>query len=176
MEAQTAQPKKFILNYGLIFGIISVVLGVIMYVTNAHLNPHWIYNLIGFFIFVIMVSLGIKAFKAENGGFLSLGEALKVGVGIALIGGIITAIWSLILMEVIEPDYMEQVAEIQQEQMMERFPDMSDEQRIQASEIGGQFKSPWITIPISLVVNLFLGLVIALFAGLIMKQKRPYDV
>lgn len=176
MEAENAQPKKTILNYGVIFGLISTMIGVIMYVTNAYLNPHWAYSLVNFFVFVIMVTWGIKAFKAENDGFLALGQALKVGVGIALVGGIITAIWSLLLMTVIQPDYMEQMAAVQQEQMVERFPDMSEEQRDQATAMGSTFQSPWVVISISLVVNLFLGLVIALFAGLVMKQKRPYEV
>lgn len=176
METQSAQTKKFILNYGLIFGLISVILGVVMYVTNSYLAPHWIYSVIGFIIFAVLVSLGIKAFKAENGGFLSLGEALKVGIGIALIGGIITAIWSLVLMEVLEPDYMEQMAQIQREQMIENFPDMTEQQMDQASEMSASFQSPWVTIPISLVINLFLGLIISLIAGLIMRQKRPYEV
>lgn len=175
MEAENAQPKKTILNYGVLFGLISTAIGVIMYVTNAYLDPHWVYSLVNFFVFVIMVTWGIKAFKADNGGFLALGEALKVGVGIALIGGIITALWSLLLMTVIEPDYMEQMASVQQKQMVERFPDMSQEQRDQATAMGSQYQSPWVVIPISLVVNLLLALVIALFAGLVMKQKRPYE-
>lgn len=176
MENQPAEPKKTILNYGVIFGIISVFLGVVMYITNAYLQPHWAYTLLGFIVFVIVVSLGIKAFKTENRGFLSLGEALKVGVGIALIGGIIVAVWSFALMTIIEPDYMANMAEIQREQMVERFPDMSQQQIDDASEMSGKFLSPWITIPVSLVVNLFFGLIIALFAGLVMRQQRPYEV
>ena len=81
----------------------------------------------------------------------------------------------LLLTNVLEPDYMEQVSEVQREQMMERFPDMSEAQMEQAMEMNAKFSSPWITIASSIVVNLFIGFLVALIAGAIMKQKRPYE-
>lgn len=175
METQQVKASKFILNYGTILGIIMVVLGVIMYVANAHLNPHWSFSILTLAIFISVLSFGIKAFKKENGGFLTLGEALKVGVGIALIGGIIGAIWSLVLTTFIEPDYFTQMAEVQREQMLERFPEMTDQQLENAAEMNAKFSKPWFTFAVSIVSNLLLGLVVGLIAGLIMKQKRPYE-
>lgn len=175
METQQAKASKFILNYGTVLGIIMVVLGVIMYVANAHLNPHWSYSVITFLIFITIVSFGIKAFKKENGGFLTIGEAIKVGVGIALIGGIISAIWSLVLTTFIEPDFYAQMAEVQREQMIEQFPEMTDQQLEKAAEMNAQFTKPWFTFAVSVVTNLFFGLLVGLIAGLIMKQKRPYE-
>ena len=175
MENQTAQPKKVIINYGLILGIISVFLSVIAYVTNTHLQPHWSVMVIGMLVFIAVLVYGIKAFKKQNGGFLSIGQALKVGIGIALIAALLGALWMLLLTNVLEPDYMEQVSEVQREQMMERFPDMSEAQMEQAMEMNAKFSSPWITIASSIVVNLFIGFLVALIAGAIMKQKRPYE-
>ena len=175
MENQTAQPKKVIINYGLILGIISVFLSVIAYVTNTHLQPHWSVMVIGMLVFIAVLVYGIKAFKKQNSGFLSIGQALKVGIGIALIAALLGALWMLLLTNVLEPDYMEQVSEVQREQMMERFPDMSEAQMEQAMEMNAKFSSPWITIASSIVVNLFIGFLVALIAGAIMKQKRPYE-
>ena len=175
MENQIAQPKKVILNYGLILGVITVFLSAIAYVTNTYLEPHWSIMVIGMLIFIAGIVYGIKAFKKENGGFLSLGQALKVGVGIALIAGIIGALWMLLLTNVLEPDYAEQVAEVQREQMVERFPDMTEAQMDQAMEMNAKFSSPWITMAFTIVGNLFIGFIVALIAGAIMKQKRPYE-
>ena len=63
MENKTAQPKKVIINYGLILGIISVFLSVIAYVTNTHLQPHWSVMVIGMLVFIAVLVYGIKAFK-----------------------------------------------------------------------------------------------------------------
>ena len=176
MEVQKAKAGKFVLNYGLLLGGILIVIGVIMYVTNYHLEPHWSFMLITFAAFIAVVIYGLKAFKAENGGFLSLGEAIKVAVGIGLIAAIIGGLWTILLATVIEPDYMVQMADIQREQMLEQFPEMTDAQIDNAMEMGAPFRSPWIAFASGLVMYMFFGLIIGLIAGLIMREKRPYDV
>lgn len=175
MENQQATAKKFVLNYGLLLGIVSVIFGVIMYVTNVYLDPGFIYSAIGFLVLIVIISLGIKAFKTENGGYLSLGEALKVGIGVAVIGGIITAIWSFVLMNYIEPEYMNQLMEVQREKMVEMQPDMTESQMDAAMEMSSKMSSPIMLMAFSLIGNLFFGLVISLIAGLIMKNKNPME-
>lgn len=174
MENQKVQAKKHILNYGILLGIVSIVLGVIMYVTNSHLEPGVIFAVIGFLILVAVISLAIKAFKKDNGGYLSLGEALKVGVGTAVIGAIISAIWMFVLITFIEPDYMAQVMEIQQEKMLEMNPNMTEAQIQSAMDISAKFSSPWIITAFAILQNLFFGFIIALVAGLVMKKENPY--
>ncbi|CAM4039831.1 DUF4199 domain-containing protein [Gillisia hiemivivida] len=175
MENQQATAKKFVLNYGLLLGIVSVIFGVIMYVTNVYLDPGIIYTLIGFLVLITIISLGIKAFKSENGGFLSLGEAIKVGIGVAVIGGIIAAVWSFVLMNYIEPDYMNQMMEVNREKMVESSPDLTEAQLDAAAEMTSKFTSPIMVVAFSLVGNLFFGLIISLIAGLIMKNKNPME-
>lgn len=176
METQQAKASKFVLNYGLILGILMVVLGVIMYVANYHLDPHWAFMVTSFALFIVVVIFGVKAYKKENGGFLTIGEAIKVGVGIALIAGILSGLWNLLLSTYIEPDYFAQAAELQREAMIERFPEMTDQQLDNAAEMNAKFMTPWLTFAITIVTNLLFGLLIGLLGGLIMKQKRPYEV
>lgn len=176
MEQQSTQTKKFILNYGLLFGLASVVLGVVMYVTNAHVQPHWGFAVLTYALFIFFVVWGIRAFKTENEGFLSLGQAIKIGIGIALIAALITSVWSLLLSEVLQPDYMDQMMEVQREAMLEQNPNMTEEQLAMAEEWGSKFQAPWIMIPVSIIGNVFIGLIISLIAGLVMRQKRPYEV
>lgn len=175
MEHETTEAKKFVLNYGVLLGILAVILGVIMYVTNAYLNPSFIYSVIGFLILIVVITLGIKAFKQENGGFLSLSEALKVGIGIAVIGGLISALWSFVLMTFIEPDFMAQTMEVTRNKMLETNPNMTEAQIDSAMEMGASFSSPWIIMAFSLIGNLFFGFIISLIAGLVMKRENPYN-
>lgn len=176
METQKTEAKSFVLNYGLLLGILTVIMGVIMYVTNAYLNPHWSFSIIGFLLLAVIISLGIKSYKTANNNYLSIGEALKVGIGISVIGGIIGAIWMFLLVNYIEPEYMSQLAEVQRETMTQMNPNMTQEQMDMAMEMNAKFNSPWILMAFSLIGNLFFGLIIALVAGLIMKNKNPYDV
>ena len=175
MENPQPNSKKIILNYGLMLGLISVLLGVVMYVTNAYLNPSFVYSLIGFAILVVFITLGINAYKKENANYLSIKEALKIGVGISLIGGLISMIWMLLLMFVIEPEFMSQLADVQREQIDSQYPNMTDEQKQNALEMSAKFSSPWIMAAFSLIGNLFFGLLISLVVGLIKKNKNPYE-
>ncbi|HEY9183742.1 MAG TPA: DUF4199 domain-containing protein [Salegentibacter sp.] len=175
MEIQKTDSKGIIINYGVLLGILSVVLGVIMYVTNAYLNPSFYFSVASFLIMVAIIVLGIRTYKKANQTYLSLTEALKLGLGIALIGGIIGAIWQLLLMTVIEPDYMMQMADVQREVMLERFPNMTDSQIDDAMAMNEKFSSPWIMMAIAIIGSLFFGFFISLVAGLIMKNKNPYE-
>ena len=175
MEIQKVEAKKFVLNYGVLLGILSVILGVIMYVTNAYIDPSIIYTIIGFLILIAVISYAINAFKNENGGYLNLGDALKVGIGVAVIGGIITAIWSYLLMNFIEPQYMAQIMEVNQQKMMETNPNLTQAQMDSMMEMSSKFTSPFMIMAFSLIGNLFFGLLISLIAGLIMKNKNPYE-
>lgn len=175
MEIQKTDSKGIIINYGVLLGILSVVLGVIMYVTNAYLNPSFYFSIVSFLIMVVVIVLGIRTYKIANQSYLSLTEALKLGLGIALVGGIIGAIWQLLLMTVIEPDYMMQMADMQREVMLERFPNMTDAQIDDAMAMNEKFSSPWIMMAIAIIGSLFFGFLISLVTGLIMKNKNPYE-
>lgn len=176
MEAQKAQARKSVLNYGLLLGFILVVLGVVMYVLDYHLQPHWSFMVLTLIVFIAVVTYGIKAFKKENGGFLSIGEAIKVGVGVALVAAIISGIWVLLLTTVIEPGFMEQAIELERQKAFANNPGLTDEQWEKGLEMSEAFRGPWVTFAFTLVVDMLFGLLIGLIAGAVMKQNRPYEV
>lgn len=175
MEQQSIPTQKISINYGLVLGVVSVVLGVILYVTNAYLSPHWSQTLISSTLFILFLVLGIRAYKTANGGFLSLTQAIKVGISIALIGAVISSVWQLLLSEVIEPGMMEQMMEVQRSTMIEQNPNMTQEQIDMAMDMASAFQSPWIILAITLITNIFFGLIVSLIAGLAMRRKRPNE-
>ncbi len=174
MENETISTKKIIINYGVILGILSVLMGVVVYIMDGYAKQNWVHTVIGLAIIAGVIIYGIKAFKTANGGFLKLGEALKIGVGIALIGGIITVIWTILLMTTIEPGIVDQINEVQREQMIERFPDMPQEQLDQSMEMAKKFTSPYMISAFSLIWSLFIGFIISLFVGLTMQKKQDF--
>lgn len=171
MENNKVSTKKIIINYGVLLGITSVLLGVVMYVTNAYLDPSWIYSVVGFLILIVIISYGIKAYKTASQGYLTLSDALKIGIGIALIGGIIGAIWTFLFITVIEPNYTQQMLEAQREKLLEN-PDITEQIVDQSMAIAEKLSSPYIQIAFSIIGSLFFGFIISLFAGLIMKKKQ----
>ena len=173
METQEVSVKKIALNYGMYLALLSIGVSVIAYVTNNHIDrPWWVYVL-STLVMVGAIVYGIKAFKHESGGFLSIGDALKVGLAISLVAGIIGAIYNYIFVTVIEPDYVTQMLDMTREQMIEQNPDMPQDQMDMAMGISEKMMQPSIMSAIGIISSLFFGFIISLISGLIMKVNRP---
>ena len=170
MENQKVAAKQVMINYGGILGLTSILTSVSVYAMGKAYDPHWSVSVISFAIMIAIISFGIKKVKESNDGFLSLGEALKVGLGIALIAGIISVVYTYIFTTVIEPDYFTTMAEVQEQKWIDA--DMSEEQMETASAMMEKMSGPMITSAISIIASLFFGFIISLIAGLIMKQSN----
>ncbi|WP_298778257.1 DUF4199 domain-containing protein [uncultured Polaribacter sp.] len=110
MENQ-ANSKSIILNYGLYYGLVSVILSLIMYALGMHLEQNIVQMLLGFAIMIAFIILASKKFKNDNGGFMSWGQGVKIGMGIILIGIIISALYTYLFTSFIEPDFKNQIIE-----------------------------------------------------------------
>lgn len=173
MEHQQASIKKIALNYGVLLALLSIVLQVISYVLDAHIDRPWWLSVSQMLISVGIVVMGLKAYRTENSGFLTLGQALKAGVAISLVAGIIAIIFNYIFMNYIDPDFVQKTLEFSKEQMIEQNPNMTQEQMDMAMDMSARFMSPLWMSAFALLGTLFFGFIISLIAGLIMKRNPP---
>ncbi|WP_075340882.1 DUF4199 domain-containing protein [Tenacibaculum agarivorans] len=169
MENQT-DSKGIILNYGLILGVIGIFIHLVFYATGNLLEYSWLTGVIGLIATVIIIVIGIKKFKTSNNSFLSFGQALKVGVGIAVVSAVISVIYTLIFTNMIEPDFQQQVMELQKQEWLESG--MSDDQIETSAEMVEKFNGPAITIPVGIVMSAFIGFIISAIAGAVMQKKE----
>jgi len=170
MEENQPKTGKFSLNYGLILGLISVAFGIMLYSMDAHTTRDTTTQVISILIMIAITLWGIYSFRKANNGYLSLGEALKLGAGIALVAGIIAVIYTAIMANVIDPDFATKVAEIQKA-ADEAAGEFSAEQIRQRYD--GTINYFWISYPFILIINIVIGLVIGLVGGLILKKQKP---
>ncbi len=147
-----------------------MVFSVMLYTQKMHYEMSGGVIAISSLIGAVIIFLGIRAFKSANGGYLSISEALKVAVGAAVIGAIISIIYQLVLVNMIEPDYMEKAMEIAKPKAFEQNPNMTEEQWEQGMEM--QKSLAWIQYPIILIMNSIFGLIIGLIVGLILKKSK----
>ena len=109
MEAQQPTPSKFARNYGVILGVIMIFIAVIMYVTGMSLQgvqwPQYLY----YIIFPVVIFYAISQFKKQNANTLSLGQAIKIGIVIAVISAVVYIIYGLLFNYVIDPEFMGQM-------------------------------------------------------------------
>lgn len=169
MESQTPSTGKFALTWGLIMGLTMAVFSGILYSMNLLLTQRTAASIIGFVVLVSGIVIGIYQFKKNNNGFLSIAQALKVGIGAALIAGVISVLFQLLLVYVIDPSILEQTEQISRK-AMEDAGKYTTEQIEKGIEMQRKFY--WVSYPIIIIFNLFLGLIISVIAGAIMKKSE----
>jgi hypothetical protein len=170
MEDQQPKTGKFSLQYGLILGLISVAFGIMLYTMDAHTSQDPVNQIISVVLLIAAIIWGIFSYRKANGGFLTLGEGVKLGAGIALVAAIIGIIYLLFLSNVLDPEFNIKIAE-NQKAAAEAAGEMSAEQIQQ--QYDGTVNYFWISYPFILIVNIIMGLVIGLIGGLILKKAKP---
>mgnify|MGYP003118807098 FL=1 len=175
MEEQKLTTGKVALTYGGLLGLLTIILAVVLYVTNSLLDRNWMTAAVSFLIMIACISYGQKVYRNGNGGFMDLKDALKVGVGIALIGAILGALYNYVFLTVIEPGFTELIIEKQRETMINSQPNMTEAQIDQAMEFAGKFSQPWVQSSFQIVAGIFFGFIISLISGLILKRNNPHQ-
>ena len=169
MENQTSS-QKIIINYGLMLAGASILLGLIQYATGTHLEQNLINGILGFGIFIIFIILGIRKFKANNNQFMSWEQGLKIGVGIAVLAGLIGAIYQYIFVTFIEPDMMNQMLEIQNQKMIDQGK--TEEEIEAANEMSKKFQTPILIAAFGIIASAIGGFIISAITSAIMKKTE----
>lgn len=174
MENNINTSKKIILNYGLILSFIIIIVHAIIYASGRLLELNWLNSAVGILGTLVIIILALHKYKQLNNGYLGFGDALKTGLGISMICAIITIAYTLLFMNVIDPNIQVEAMEAQREAMIDQG--MSDEQIESSIEIAKRFQSPFIIAAISFVFYAFIGFVFSAIAGAVMKkEKDPFS-
>ena len=173
MENQKVTTAKTALNYGLLLGGINVVYGLMLYFLDMHYQNETTTSLIGYAFLIGVILWGIMQFKKTNNGYLKLSEALKTGVGTALISGIVIAIYVVIMSQYLDPDFLDKTIEYQKQKMLQENPEISVENVNKIFDMQKEFSGPFITSGFIIIFNLFFGFIISLVVGLILKKSQP---
>lgn len=169
MENQ-ANSKSLILNYGLYLGVATVIIELVKYAMGVHLDPHWAFAVLGGALFIGLIIFGIKKYKEANGGFLTWGQGVKIGVGIAIVAALIGTIYNYVFMNFIEPEFMSQMMEIQNQKLVDQG--MNQEQIEAANEMSKAFQSPLLIAAFGIIGSAIGGFVVSAIAAAIMKKSE----
>ena len=171
MDDQKSLLKKIAYNYGLVLAVLSIMVLAVMYALA--LDKSWTLSIISIVLTVIIFVYGILAFKKGNGNEISLIQALKVGLAIAVVGGVLSAIYAYIHYSFIYPEFVEITRVNSLEDALAKNPDLEGEALEMTEKMIGIFTSPFVMATFSLIGNLFFGFIISIVTGAIVKNNRP---
>ena len=177
METKNVNFLSIALRNGILLGLASVAFTVLLYVTDFLYTDNtllaiitWLINIA---ISVVFIVMAVEQYKKANEGFLSIGEAIKVGVLVAVIAGVIGAIYQVIYATIIDPDYYDKVVEVAMKKMSamanfneEQLEEFQDKMYANKPSIASSFS-------LSIVFSAIGGLIISAIVGAIKKKERP---
>jgi hypothetical protein len=169
MEKQKTSAKQIMINYGLLLGFVGILISVLNFTFGNAYKPHWSISVISILILIVFIVLGIKKLKESNDGLLTLGEALKTGIGIVFIAALLSSLYMFVFAKFIEPSFVDNIIDVNRQNMLDKMPNVSDEMLTQQAEMTKKYFYLF-TIGSIIFFNLFLGFVVSLISGLVMKK------
>ncbi len=156
--------------YGLLTAIALFAITLFIYFTGMSTEKWPTY--LSYFVLLAGIVIGLKNYRDEaRGGFISYGSALGFGTFSMFFAALIVAILSFVFYKFLAPDAMIPIREAAELQMLERNPNMSD----QEYDMAMKFISPGFITVTLLFSYTFIGFVLSLLVAAVMKKSDPLE-
>jgi hypothetical protein len=162
---------KETLNYGIIYGLITVGLSLLTYMFDLTFETWiiWPSLLIG----VLVLFFLLRSYRDHyNNGYISYGKSVGAGVVISVYAALISAVYIYVLYAFIDPGLLDKSLAVQEERFIARgMPEAAIDQ---ALAMQAKMMKPWFTTMMSVIMSVFYGLILSLIVSLfIMKKGNP---
>ena len=104
--------KKYMLEYGTWTGVTLISFAIMLFFLGAHYENSTSTQIINALIQFSGITIACLAFKKANSNTITWVETRKIGTGISLIIAILSIVYTLLLTNFLEPDFMNKVLEI----------------------------------------------------------------
>jgi len=173
MSDKNAILKSTIIQYGLIYGGLAVVFNIMLFIMDMHYQGGSLQQWTGLIIMVGSITFAQIAYRKLNDGYLNLSEAIKVGLGVTLIGILIGVVYGWLQATLLDPNQIEKATEFALNQAIDQNPEMTDEMIAMTEEWIEWGSSPGISTAFALGFGLLFGLIVSLITGLFVKKSKP---
>ncbi|RPG57318.1 MAG: DUF4199 domain-containing protein [Flavobacteriales bacterium TMED96] len=164
--------RDFILHYGNILGLVSVVFALMIFFLDLHYAQENSINLVNYGISVSVIIIALLDYRKTSAGILSLGDSIKMGMGIFLISAIYISIYTVILINFLDTETLTKSLEVTEMKILEQNPEISEEQLDQILSFQEKFSTPFVIITVLIIFSLISGFFSSLILGLIFKKSR----
>jgi hypothetical protein len=170
------KPKSLFLNslnYGLILGVVLIVVSLLYYILDVNLFAPLmaIVNLVVTLAIVIIVMLlGTNAYRDKFlGGKIAFSQCFLSGLIIGLVAFILSTIYSFIFMNYIEPGYVEEATQ----KLIDTYSSQLTEEQI--DDMIGKIEkrmTPGRQIRTSAISGVIISVIISLIVSLFVKKEK----
>lgn len=170
--------KHVLLRYGLISALILIGINVAVLLVLGIPGPddYALGEVVGYsaiFIALVPVFFGIKHYRDEvGGGAISFWRGIGVGVAIAILPSVAFAIYNLVYVEVIDPDFGEKYMQYALDSARAEMPaDEFDRYATQLEAQSAVLTDPLIQTVVMLLTVFLIGLAVAILSSIILRRS-----
>lgn len=167
--------KRTVLRFGLISSIVIIALFLLEFLIyhDSNYAAQEVFGYASMVLSMLFVFFGIKHYRdKENGGRLTFGQGMKVGVLIVVIPALAFGLFDILYVTVINPHFMENyynhyVAQMQQSMPAAEFAKARSEMDAQMA----MFSNPVMSGLVMAVTVFMIGLIVAVISSLVLRRN-----
>ncbi len=165
----TVKTSSFMLLYGAILGVLSAIFSFMLYTMDMHYQGGAFVTIVSIVLSTALYAVAMYQFRKANNNLMSFWQGVKIGVGVAVISGIIVILFNILLTKVIDPDTMTKAMNFQREQLIEST-EMTIEQIDAQLEMMQQFQTPAIQAAFGLLFSVIFGFILSLLPAAFLRR------
>lgn len=157
------------IRYGLIMGVISILLFVLFNVAGLDMNSklRWI----SFPVYVVIMVLAHKYYKDQGDGFMSYGQGMGIILWMGIISSLIGSVFTWLYVKFIDTTMIETMLQQQLEEFERQG--MSDDQIANAMKFTEMFMTPEAMLLMGIIGGIISSLIIGLIVTIFTQKKNP---
>ena len=158
------------LKWGLIFGLLGVVSSTVMY-TMGWFSQTAITIVVSIVLFFTIAFLAMREFRDLNGGFMTFGQGVGLGMLLSVTAGVIAGVYDFVYKQFVDTTLVDKQISLLEEkyESMGMSPEMI-EQSMGSAKV--MMDGPFALLSVVLTYA-FMGLICSLIMAAIMKKNQP---
>jgi len=162
-------------SYGLYYGGFSILLMLVMYVTELNRSTAANYlNYINLAVLAYFIYQFVQDFKAGNEGFISFQKIFKTGLSIGVLGGVLSAIFFYVQVKFIDTGYINFILDQAMVEMQKKG--MSDAMIDTNMKMAAKWTTAEFFFLMGAVGSLFISSFVAVIMAFILKKPNPNEI
>jgi len=163
---------KTALIYGLLIGVLLILIQLVFYLSGGLTNIQATY--VSYAVMLGGIILATKARRNQDlGGYITYGQALGFGTLTIFFASLLLSIYIFIFYKFIDPGAIDLVIEAAENKMLDRNPNISDDELDMALSISRYLIKPGFMAISNIFNYTFLGFVMSLITSIFMKKENP---
>lgn len=161
MENSRTSIFKYIIKYGFIFGISSILFSLCIYFSGNYTIKNLFHASSFMLINISCIVISLSVFKKKNHNSLTIRESLIVDVGLTVFGGLIAILWKQLFIHILDPSILDKIYDKNFEITTRNSTELAQKDIDRNKYLTKKYTSPLEQIIIALIENLLLGFLLS---------------